>query len=270
MAILKITDRSTAKVIDVKISDVDVERLKKYTYTIDQHHSKPFREKKIDGFARRIFLARDVMKFKLGDRRVVGYKNGDIHDCRRENLVEGRVSADTQKPNTGNFWPHTLKSLLNFLDKRKGEDEEVAASFFASALHVKYTRKRIDLILDEKDYDDYKSKEANVLIMRVLHKYFEWGGQIIAVKDLTGSYQDSMPKEPEDKKLRLVEKPKVEEDSNVDISIFEQNLNYHLIAHKDRVLDVLAQSINMQDLISLVLERGSTSKMALTVQFNSR
>jgi len=266
MAILKVTDKSTDKVISIKIDPDDLKRLGKYTYVINENYnSKPFREVKIAGSIRKIFLARDVMKFKFGDGRVCGYKNGDIYDCRRENLIEGWTPVGQK--DSGTYWPHTLKSLMNFLDKRKGEDEDVASTFLAKAQKVKYTRKRIDLILNENDYNEYKSKNINMVMMRVLHKHFEWGGQVVVAKDVTKTFQlepqvlqlePQVPQvlqlEPQAPHPQQIPQPEPEKSNVIDFSLFKQ----------------YAKQVPIEDLIGIVIERGATEKIGMSIQFNSK
>jgi hypothetical protein len=272
MALMKVLDKSTDKYINIKIDVDDLDRLKDYKYVTDRNHAKPFREEKIEGYVRRIFLARDVMGFSFGDKRVVSYKNGDIFDLRKENLVEGRTTVAEQKSNTGNFWPHTFKSLVNFLDKRKGVDEELATNFLLKALKIKYTRKRIDLIFGEKDYDDYKNKNAQVVILRVLNKHFEWGGQVVAAKDITKQIQQQIKVIEE--KITLPEKMierEVVKETSLELppwDKWEANFKRHSESNKMKLIELISKYLPFEDLIEIVIEKGS--KMAMTIQFNRK
>jgi hypothetical protein len=282
MAIMKVLDKTTDKHIAIKIDVEDLDRLQKYNYVVDQHHTKPFREEKIGRFVRRIFLARDVMGFSFGDKRVVSYKDGDIYNCTKANLVEGRTTVVEQKSNAGNFWPHTFKSLVNFLDKRKGEDEQVAVVFLLKATKTKYTRKRIDLIFEEADYNDYKNKNIQLTIMRVLNKHFEWGGQVVAAKDLTKQMQhiiEIKKKEKEkekEKEKRIIEvkekgkRKEVVKETNLDLPTWdkwEANFKKQSETNKQKLIELVSKYLPIEDLLEIVMEKGSTPKMAMTVQF---
>ena len=323
MATMKVTDRSNGKIHIIKIDPEDLDRLKNYNYTLDHHHAKPFREEKIGGYVRRIFLARDVIGFKFGDKRIVSYKNHDIYDCRKENLVEGRVAAEHKPSTSGHFWPHTYKGLINFLDNQKGINEELVSQFFAKAIQTKYTTKRIDLIFNEIDYAEYKAKNIQLLMLQILNRYFDWGGQISAAKDLTPKYQNTSvntskapilqevskevikeitrevlketPKEdienevpPKKKKVakqvkaykastyvserrgsKLEEDPEPEAEA-ANISILEEQIIRCFSDNKKKVLDIISQHIPIEDLISLVMERGASSKLSLSIQINSK
>ena len=286
MALMKVLDKSTKKYINIKIDVDDLDRLNVYKYISDRNHIKPFREEKIEGFVRRIFLARDVMNFSLGDNRVVTYRNGDIFDCRKENLIEGRIAG--QKSSADNFWPHTFKSLINFLDKRKGEDEEITANFLLKTIKIKYSRKRIDLIYSETDYNDYKNKNIQVVIMRVLHRYFEWGGQVVAAKDITKQMQQI---EVKTKKIKIEDEHINVEDGNIkevineiietevkevkevvkEINLdFPTNFKRQSESNKQKLIELISKYVPIEDLLDIVMEKGSTSKMAMTVQFIRR
>jgi len=325
MATMKVTDRSNGKIYTIKIDSEDLDRLKNYNYALDQHHAKPFREEKIDGYIRRIFLARDVIGFKFGDKRIVSYKNQDIYDCRKENLVEGRVTAEHKPSASGHFWPHTFKGLINFLDNQKGINEELVSQFFAKSIKTKYTKKRIDLIFNDIDYTEYKAKNIQLLMMQILNRYFDWGGQVSAAKDLTPKYQNTsvstskasiVPEvskevikeitrevlketprevlkedtEKETAKKKVTRKVKAykastyvsekrgnkleeEEEPEVEvanISILEDQLIRCFSDNKKKVLDIISQHIPIEDLISLVMERGASSKLSLSIQINSK
>lgn len=277
MAILKVPDKSTGKLLIIKIDPEDLERLKDYTYMVDQHHSKPFREEKINKLVRRIFLARDVKNFTFGDKKVVSYRNSDIYDCRKENLIEGRTEV---KIASGNFWPHTLKSLLNFLDNRKDEEEDLVSSFLAKAKDVKYSRKRINLVFNPIDYQEYIDKKVKIITMRVLHKHFEWGGQVIAAKDLTEDYQLIAPKEhseelakPKEKTPfeKTSEKIKIEKEkfdaicsefSSID-SYRQETINF-LNTNKTGLVNILGDVLPLEELIRIVANRLSPN-LAMTI-----
>lgn len=193
MSTLKVTNKSTGDIVSVKIDQEDLEKFKNYTYYIDNNNDKPFREEKINNLVRRIFLARDIKNMKYGDGRTVGYKNGDYHDLRSENLIEGKTKMSKFKTDTGNFWPHTLNSFLNFLEKRNGIDEDLVYLFLTKTKDAKYSRKRIDMVFKPDDYVEYQNKQVQSALHRILQKYFgEWGGKITAVKDVTTAYKGTM------------------------------------------------------------------------------
>lgn len=279
MAIMKILDKITDKNINIKIDVEDLNRFQHYKYVVDRNHTKPFREEKIKGLVRRIFLARDVMGFAFGDKRIVSYKDGDIYNCTKGNLVEGRTAVAEQKSATGNFWPHTLKSLINFLDKRSGVDEKVAVAFLLKAIKVKYTRKRIDLVFDDADYNDYKSKNIQVVLMRVLNKHFEWGGQVAVVKDLTRKMQqiaDTVGKNEvvvEEIKEVVKEIKKIEtkvKDTSLDLSTWgkwEANFKQQSETNKEKLIELVSKYLPIEDLLDIVMEKGTTPKMSMIVQF---
>jgi len=194
MSTIDVLDRNTNKTVKAKIDQEDYDRLKTYKYIIDKNNEKPFREEKVNNQVRRIFLARDVSNFKFGDGRVVRVKNKDITDCRKINLEEGKVRAGALREGKGVFWPQTFKSFLNFLDARKGVDEDLVYYFLTKAHDVKYTWKLIALIFSSEDYVEFQSKQVLVAFKRILHKYFEWGGKVTAIKDMTISYKKEVEK----------------------------------------------------------------------------
>lgn len=102
---LKVRDRTTNKVKDVKIDSDTYDRLKGFNYIVDKTTPEPFREMSQDGKRQRIALKRDVMNFSLGDPRRVFYVNkDDVLDCRKVNLKikddgkSGKVLKINTKP----------------------------------------------------------------------------------------------------------------------------------------------------------------------------
>jgi hypothetical protein len=205
MSTLEILDSNNkGKILKAKIDTDDYNRLKNYTYVVDKISEKPYRVETIEGKTRRLFLVRDVMNFKFGDNRVVYIKNRDPLDCRRDNLEEGKTRVSTQLKGKGAFWPHTFKSLLNFLAVREGDDEIVAHDYLSRAYEVKYTRKMIALTYTSDDYREFQSKKIFITVKKVLHSYFDWSGTINPIKDATLDYKKSIEKNQKD----LVEDPK--------------------------------------------------------------
>lgn len=205
MSTLEILDNGNkGKVLKAKIDAEDYARLKDHTYIVDKTSERPHREENINGKTRRLFLVRDVMNFKFGDNRVVFNKNRDPLDCRKENLEERKIRVSTQPKGKGVFWPHTFKSLLNFLAVRDGDDEIVAHDYLSRAYEVKYTRKMIALTYATDDYRDFQTKKIFITINKVLHSYFEWNGTINPIKDATLDYKKALEK----KQKELKEEPK--------------------------------------------------------------
>jgi hypothetical protein len=190
MSTLEVIDnRNGGRLIKVKVDPEDLNRLKQYTYIVDKTSERPYREEIIKGSAKRIFLVRDVLNCTYGDGRVIYCKNKDPLDCRRDNLEEGKVRASNLREGKGVFWPHTFNSFLNFLDARKGEDEDLVHLFLSKAIQVKYTYKMIALTYSIEDYAEFQSKKVLVVFKRILHKYFEWSGNISVIKDATPEFK---------------------------------------------------------------------------------
>jgi len=271
MATMNIIDKSTGKTVVIKIDQEDIDKFSHYKYFLDRNSDKPFREEKVDNKVKRIFLARDIMGFKLGDKRVVNYNNGDIHDLRKENLIEGLVGV--RHIPKDNFWPFTFKSLLNFLEKREGDDEDLSLEFLAKTVDVKYSRKRIDLTYEPSTYDEFQKKKVLLAIKRVLNKHFEWGGQVVVVKDLKYSPPPAPPPPlaPPLPVITVVDKePKIAKE-------FEDKFKYRHI--KDDLLSIIASDRNasieflsdsrifpIEDLVKALHERMPN----MVIQFTSK
>lgn len=280
MAIMKIIDRSTGKNFDILMDQGDYDKWKEYKYYTDKNTDKPFREEKVNNQYRRLFLAREIMGFQYKDKKVVNYKNGDIHDLRRNNLIDGVVGVHRIE---GSFWPFTFRSLLNFLEKRKGIDEDLALLFLSKADKVKYSRKRIDIILSPDVYDEFQSKKVLLALKRVLHKYFEWGGQVTVVKDLKPliiSKKEKLPApiaplKPDtvpEKSEKLEKTFEVRENPDTNIkpvttTSTKNNLIQLISTDKNASSDILEDSriFPVEDLIKAIQKR-----MPMSIQFTSK
>jgi hypothetical protein len=102
---LKVRDRTTNKIKDVKIDSDTYDRLKSFNYIVDKTTPEPYRETTQEGKRQRIALKRDVMNFSLGDPRRVFYVNkNEVLDCRKVNLKikddskSGKVLKINTKP----------------------------------------------------------------------------------------------------------------------------------------------------------------------------
>jgi len=191
MSTLEIIDNSNdGKPLKVKLDVEDYNRLKHHVYIVDKTSERPYREETINGAIKRIFLVRDVLNCTYGDGRVVYSKNRDPLDCRRDNLEEGKMRVSSQRLGKMVFWPHTFNSFLNFLDARKGDDEDLVHLFLSKAFQVKYTHKMIALTYTPDDYLEFQTKKVLVTLKRVLHKYFEWSGNISIIKDATLDFKN--------------------------------------------------------------------------------
>jgi hypothetical protein len=207
MSTLEILDNGNkGKILKARIDADDYTRLKDYTYVVDKTSERPYREETIGGKTRRLFLVRDVMRLTFGDNRVVYSKSKDPLDCRKDNLEEGKIRVSTQLKGKGAFWPHTFKSLLNFLASKDGDDEIVVHDYLSKAYEVKYTRKMIALTYASDDYRDFQTKKIFITIRKVLNSYFDWAGTINPIKDATLDYKKALEK----KQKELKEEPKAE------------------------------------------------------------
>lgn len=181
MAILKVKNKTTEEIIDVKVDHDCLTKFGSYQYFLDKSSKKPFREVKLNNGLRRIFLDRDILGCSIGDGRAIYHKNYDPLDCRRDNLEEhsrapyGSLSISS----SGHHWPSSINSLLNFLEKRSKDPDEDLCSQFLSLVDVKkYSKRRIDLLVDAEIYDQYKKKEIYPTLKKVMTKYFDWKGDI--------------------------------------------------------------------------------------------
>ena len=195
MAFIDVIHRSSGEIFKTKIDQEDFDRLSKYKYFISNIIKKPFREATVKNKICMFSLARDVMGLKYRDGRVVYYENNDFLDCRKSNFVEGKTRVSNKKINVGDttiFWPHTFKSFINFLDTHKGDDEELVTPFLVKANKVKYSFNLIALTFMPEDYAEFQMRQVLIAFKRILHKYFNWKGEVIAVKDLTIDYKNEI------------------------------------------------------------------------------
>lgn len=185
MAFLQVLDKVSQEMVNVKIDSDALKKVNHFNYMLDKYSRKPFREVKDNKKVIRYFLDRDILDLKLNDGIVVYHRNTDPLDCRRENLVE-KERAIASVSRSGHYWPKNSESLIHFLSKREGEDHDVAiASEFLAKVDVqKYNKKRVDIMADADDYDSFKKKNIEIVIKRVLHKYFDWNGVLNITKNL--------------------------------------------------------------------------------------
>jgi len=309
---IKVWDKEYDAEKEVRVDKEDYEKFNHYNYMVDKSTNKPYREERVDNKVRRYFLCRDICGFSYGDGRVVMTKNSDLFDCRRENLVEG---TKRDIPAEGNFWPLTFRSLINFLDKRKGVDEDVINYYLNKSIAQKYSRKRIDLIFDEQTYKEFQVKGVDKTIKRLFRKYFQWDGQLSATK-LIASNGHTAPvvefKEEIEEKVEKVEKvekiekvvkeekEKVEKVESEKMPVMLERASVKLRNEKERLDDLdevnfmipdikqikrILLNLHMSDraallkdsglfatddLIKTIMERGSGSHAAMTIQFTSK
>jgi len=182
MSVVKVKSKITGEMLDARVDFESLQQVSAYTYTIDKFSKKPFRDVKEGASIRRYFLDRDILGCTMHDGKIVYHKNDNPLDNRLDNLfVKQRV---IRKSNTGHHWPQSPDSLLNFLEKRKGPDEDICVDFLARVDVTKFTKKQIDVVAPAEDYDTYKKKHIDYAIKRVLHRYFEWSGTLNLVKEV--------------------------------------------------------------------------------------
>lgn len=182
MSVVKVKSKITGEMLDARVDFESLQQVSAYAYTIDKFSKKPFRDVKEGTNIRRYFLDRDILGCTMNDGKIVYHKNDNPLDNRLDNLfVKQRV---IRKSNTGHHWPQSPDSLLNFLEKRKGPDEDICVDFLARADVTKFTKKQIDVVAPAEDYDTYKKKHIDYAIKRVLHRYFEWSGTLNLVKEV--------------------------------------------------------------------------------------
>lgn len=185
MAILTVPNRITGESVDVKVDEDCLKKVSGYKYSIDKYSKKPFREVRNKNRITRFFLDRDILNLMLNDGVMVLHENGDPLDCRRGNLITKERNLSTVS-SSGNRWPHKIESLIHFLEKREFEDPEIptAVEFLAKVDVGKFSRKQINIVANEEDYNEYKSKNVDRVIKRVLVKYFDWKGQLHVTKQI--------------------------------------------------------------------------------------
>ena len=205
MPVLKVKDRNTGEVVEAKLDPDSLKKVSNHQYFIDKFSRKPFRDVKHGNQIKRYFLDRDILGCELNDGRIIRHKNNDPLDNRVDNLVEKRRIANSY---TGYRWPHSVDSLVNFLDKRKGADEDLCSEFLAKADTKRFTRKRVDVLASPEEYDVYKEKGIDRVIKGVLHKYFGWSGILNLTKEIKILPEDRSVMAPvqEQKELGLQKK----------------------------------------------------------------
>ena len=291
MPVLKVLDKVKQTEQDVRIDKEDFEKFKGFTYIVDKVTDKPYRTEKVEGKVRKIFLAREVKGCVYGDGNVITYKNSNFFDCREENLI---VKARSVRKEF--FWPFTFKSLLNFLDKHEGSDEDTCASYLSKAIDVKYSHKKITLVYDADTYKEFQDKSIMYLLKRTLHKYFQWTGELVIVKSVkvekvpatavtiekpappaspvvtTDAKKEEIPimLERASGKIR-VEKDRIDVNEGnfltPDIRSIEREFAKLHLKHR---VEIVKKSLPIEELIKIVMEKGSASNAAMTIQFTSK
>ena len=294
MPVLKIFDKVKQTEQEVRVDKEDFEKFKGFKYVTDKVVDKPYREEKVEGKVRKIFLAREVRGCGYGDGTVVTYKNGNYLDCREENLI---VKARSVRKEC--FWPFTFKSLLNFLDKHEGSDEDTCSLYLSKAIDVKYSHKKITLVYDADTYKEFQDKAIMYLLKRTLNRYFQWTGELAIVKSVKVEkapaiapvvdpvvpvLAPTIPIASVDKKEempimleRASEKIRAEKDRvdgategnflTPDIRSIEREFAKLNLKHR---VEIVKKSLPIEELIKIVMEKGSASNAAMTIQFTSK
>jgi hypothetical protein len=181
MPVLKVKNRLTGEFVEAKVDTDSLKKVSQYQYFIDKFSRKPYRDVKDGNQIRRYFLDRDILGCKLKDGRMIKHKNEDPLDNRLENLIEKQRKMISS---SGYRWPHTVDSLVNFLSKKEGDEEDLCSEFLAKADIQRFTRKRVDVLAHPDEYDAYKKKGIDRVIKGVLHKYFDWSGVLNITKEI--------------------------------------------------------------------------------------
>lgn len=172
---------------DILLDEEDYERLSKYDWYLDRHTNKPYRRiDKDDGRHSVLALARDVFGLKIGDNRIVHYKDTSNYlDNRRSNLRLGkeRVNRRTLRSSRGHVWPPTLKRFKVFITERPEseffensitKDDVVELVSYTQTNVWKLAQIELHYELGSDLYKTAKDNQAN--FKKLLNYYFDWTG----------------------------------------------------------------------------------------------